>query len=60
MKDNKSRNIGMELLIQQYRKNFNTEENLNYYAAKDFLKAERKYLKYMIEGPVGEHASQSY
>lgn len=58
MKYNK--NIGMELLIQQYKKKFETEENLNYYSYKDFLRAQRKYLKYMLDGSIREHASQSY
>ena len=58
MKYNK--NIGMELLIQQYKKKFETEENLNYYSYKDFLRAQRKYLKYMLEGSFPEHASQLY
>ncbi len=60
MKYNKSRNIGMELLIQEYRKKFETDENINYYTYKDFLQAERKYLKYMLEGSINEHAGQSY
>ncbi|MCP4719527.1 MAG: hypothetical protein GY860_08735 [Desulfobacteraceae bacterium] len=60
MEYNKSRNIGMELLIQEYKKKFETEENFNYYAHKDFLQAERKYLKYMLEGPIDEQVSQSY
>lgn len=40
----------MELLIRQYREKFETEENINYYSFEDFVKAERKYLKFMIEG----------
>ena len=60
MKYNKSRNVGMELLIQEYRKKFETDENINYYAYKDYLQAERKYLKYMLDGSINEHASQSY
>ena len=50
MKDNTIKNIGMELLIQQYKKKFEIEENLNYYAYKDFVQAERKYLKYVLNG----------
>ena len=49
MKDNTSKNIRMELLIQQYKKKFETEENLNYYEYKDFVQAERKYLDYAID-----------
>ena len=50
----------MELLIQQYKNKFEIDENINHYSFKDFLKAERKYLKYMLEGSIDEHASQSY
>ncbi|MBT6339624.1 MAG: hypothetical protein HOJ48_10060 [Desulfobacula sp.] len=60
MKYNKSRNVGMELLIQEYRGKFETVENINYYEYKDFLQAKRKYLKYMLKGSINEHASQSY
>ncbi len=59
MKYSKSRNVGMELLIQEYKKRFETDENVNYYAYKDFLQAERKYLKYMLEGSANEHAQYS-
>ena len=50
MKYNKKPHTGMELLIRQYREKFETEENINYYSFEDFIKAERKYLKFMIEG----------
>ncbi len=41
----------MELLIQRHTEKFETEENINYYSYKDFVKAKRKYLKYVLEGP---------
>lgn len=44
------KNIGRELLIQRYTKKFETKENLNYYSYKDFLRAKRKYLKYVLGG----------
>ncbi len=50
MQDNTSKNIGMELLIRQYKEKFETEENINHYAYKDFVQAERKYLKFMLDG----------
>ncbi len=50
MQDNTGENIGIKLLIQQYKQKFETEENINYYAYKDFVKAERKYLKFMLNG----------
>ena len=59
MKDKTSKNIGMELLIQQYKKKFETEENLNYYAQEDFVQAERKYLKYVLDGSFDTCADQS-
>lgn len=52
MKNNNRINIGMKLLIRRYSKKFETEENLNYYSAKDFLRAKRKYLKFVIDGTV--------
>lgn len=60
MEYNKSKNIGMELLIQQYSNEFETDENINHYSWKDFLKARRKYLKYMLEGSINRSASQLY
>lgn len=50
----------MELLIQQYSNEFETDENINHYSWKDFLKARRKYLKYMLEGSINRSASQLY
>lgn len=58
MKNNKSKNIGMELLIQLYTNKFEIEENLNYYAYEDFLQAKRKYLKYVLEGPLSTYDAQ--
>jgi hypothetical protein len=48
MRENTNKNSGMELLIQQYKKKFETEENINYYAHRDFNRAERKYIKYLL------------
>lgn len=50
MNPSRKKNIGMELLIERYTKKFETQENLNYYAYKDFLRAKRKYLKYVLGG----------
>lgn len=58
MKQNKRKNIGMELLIQQYINQFETEENLNYYQYKDFVRAKRKYLKYVLDGTISNAADQ--
>jgi hypothetical protein len=60
MKDTKRKNIGMQLLVRQYRDKFEIDENINYYTYKDFLRAQRKYLKYMLDGAANRHAGQSY
>ncbi len=60
MGSHKNKNMEMKLLIQRYRDKFEIAENINYYSFKDFLKAERKYLKYMLEGSIDEHANLSY
>jgi hypothetical protein len=57
MKINTSKNVGMERLIRQHKKKFETEENLNYYAYKDFIQAQRKYLKFVLDGSPGASAS---
>lgn len=50
MKANGNKNIGIKRLIQKFRAEFETEENINYYSFEDFVKAKRKYLKFMLEG----------
>ncbi len=58
MENNKKSNIGMERLIQKHRAKFETEENINYYSYKDFVKAERKYLKFVLEGSFDLYGAQ--
>jgi hypothetical protein len=53
MKHNNRSNVGMELLVQRYKKKFEIEENINYYSYEDFIQAERKYLKFVLEGSGG-------
>jgi len=60
MRQNKRKNIGRKLLIQLHTSKFETEENINYYSYKDFVKAKRKYLKYVLEGSFSAHANQLY
>ncbi len=50
MRSNKNKNVGMELLIRQYKENFETKENITHNAYRDFVQAERKYLKFMLDG----------
>ena len=40
--------LGMDRLIRRYRHQFEIEENLNYYSYDDFLRAQRKYIKYLL------------
>ena len=48
--DNWKKNKGLKLLINRFTNQFEVEENINYYLFKDFVRARRKYLKYMLEG----------
>ncbi len=45
-KKNKS---GLRLLLNRYKAIFQTEENQKYYSKEDYRKAERKFLKYVLE-----------
>lgn len=58
MRNNPNKNIGLKLLIQHYTEKFETEENINYYAYKDFVRAKRKYIKYVLGNSLIGHASQ--
>ena len=49
MKDNRSQNTGIRLLLERYRTAFRIPENLEHYSEEDYKKAERRYLKYAIE-----------
>jgi hypothetical protein len=44
----KNSTIGIELLIERYKKNFRIPENLNHYFEEDFQEAEKKFVKYCI------------
>lgn len=39
---------GINLLLKRYRRMFRTPENLNHYSKKDYEKAERKFIKYIL------------
>ncbi len=41
---------GIELLINKYKKIFRIPENLNHYSQGDFRAAERKFLKWALNG----------
>ena len=56
------RNTGIELLVDRFTTQFEVEENINYYSYKDYLRAKRKYLKYMLEGAyiTNRHVSRPF
>jgi hypothetical protein len=41
---------GIQLLMEKYKAMFRIPENLDYYSEKDFLIAEKKFIKYSIFG----------
>ena len=44
-----NRNVGLQRLIEKKRQLFRIPENLNFYSEEDFLAAERKFLKFVLE-----------
>ncbi len=46
----KTGNTGIQLLIKGAKKKFRVPENLNHYSAKDFKRAEKKFLKVCVLG----------
>ena len=48
MKDHNKKNLGLIILTRQCREKFKIPENLNHYSEKDYKKAERKYIKYVL------------
>ena len=43
-------NAGIKQLVSYYRDLFRTPENLNYYSARDYKIAEKRFLKYAVLG----------
>lgn len=41
-------NAGIKQMINMYRKMFRVNENLDFYSEKDFIAAERKFLKHVL------------
>jgi len=50
MDKDKVGNIGIRLLIKTAKKKFRVPENLNHYSARDFKRAEKKFLKVCVLG----------
>ena len=46
--NNSSRNNGIKLLVEKYRKKFRIPENFNHYSEENYKIAERKYLKFAL------------
>jgi hypothetical protein len=49
MKSNPTKDEGLKNLICTYRRAFQLPENLNYYSEQDFKKAERRWVKLMLQ-----------
>jgi hypothetical protein len=43
------KSIGIELLVEQYKKRFRIPENLNHYSMEDYQEAEKKFVKFCIK-----------
>jgi hypothetical protein len=52
MSDSNSATLGIELLVEKCRNEFRRQENTNYYTQDDYKEAERKYVKFCLNGDV--------
>ena len=50
MKKTSKKTTGIKLLIRKYQEIFRIPENLGYYSEPDFRAAERKFLKWALNG----------
>ena len=50
MRNNVRVNIGIQSLLQKYKKIFRTPENVHYYSENTYKIAERKFLQYALIG----------
>ncbi len=48
--DNQKKLNGIQFLVERLSYEFEIDENINYYSFKDFLRAKRKYIKFMLAG----------
>jgi hypothetical protein len=51
---------GKERLLEHYRREFRTPENLNHYSPEDYALAERKYLKRFVLGYESDTNEKSF
>jgi hypothetical protein len=42
------KDAGIQLLLDMYKKKFRISENVKYYSKKDYLVAEKKFIKYAL------------
>ena len=50
MKKTSKNAVGIELLLKKYQELFRISENLEHYSEPDFQAAERKFLKWALDG----------
>jgi transcription elongation factor Elf1 len=50
MSQDRKNNRGIKLLVKNYKNRFRCPENINFYSAADFKKAEKKYVKFCLNG----------
>lgn len=45
-------NVGIQLLVEKYKKIFQIPENTKFYSDEDYLEAEKKFVKYSVFGRI--------
>ena len=45
--------VGIELLVEKCREEFRCPENTDFYEEDDYKEAERKYVKFCLNGTIG-------
>lgn len=50
MDNSKSASHGIELLVEKCRNEFHRPENTNFYEQDDYKRAERKFIKFCLNG----------
>jgi hypothetical protein len=56
MKKSKCSAHGIELLVEKCRNEFRCPENTDYYTENDYKEAERKFVKFCLDGNIGHWA----
>jgi hypothetical protein len=59
MEKDSNENASVRLLVEYYRREFRTPENLCYYSPEDLKTAERRFLKFKLTGYEGPLLSES-